>query len=118
VLAARSKLPQGLLGAVVKDVTSENAVLLQALQASHGLISADMRAIAVQMIPDGVVLHFAVNRETDELKEDVDDILFEMDAFLETRVLLKAGIHLGYPDGNRPGRRHRLLYLAKDIDAR
>jgi hypothetical protein len=73
-----------------------------------------MLAISIEVSSDNVVLYFAVRRKTDEINEDVGDIIFELDALLEGGVTLEAQIYAGVPDENWPGRSRRLVYLAKD----
>ncbi|MGI5230614.1 hypothetical protein [Actinoallomurus sp. CA-142502] len=92
----------------------ENSVVLQVLQASHGLISPDMLAISAKVSSENVVLYFALRRKTDEVDEDVEDIIFELDALLGGGVMLEAQIYVGTPDENWPGRSCRLVYLAKN----
>ena len=91
----------------------ENMLVLQAVQASLGLVSPDVLGISVKAELDKVVLHFAVSQQTDPVREDVSDIIFELDALLEGSELLESRIYLGIPDDNWPGRTGRLIYLAK-----
>lgn len=95
------------------ELERENSLVLQALQASHGLISRDMEAVSIQVDAERVILHFAVRQETSEVEEDVEDMLFELDALLGGATELEAKVYVGVPDSRWPGRRWRLVYLAK-----
>ncbi|HEY6738074.1 MAG TPA: hypothetical protein VI076_04435 [Actinopolymorphaceae bacterium] len=96
-------------------VDQENRVVLYTVQALLGLISEDIKAIAVESRPERVVLHFAVTHRTEELDEDISDILFELEAlFSGESPELESEVYVGTPGDDWPGRRHRLLYWAKD----
>jgi hypothetical protein len=92
----------------------ENMLVLDALQASLGLISADMRAVSVQLDPDKVVLHFAMRERNCDVDEDIEDMVFELDALREGSTRIEASVYVGAPDQSWPGRAGRLLYLAKE----
>lgn len=97
----------------VKSLDRENMLVLQAVQASLGLISQDVLGISVEAGSGQVVIHFAVKQNTEDMSEDISDIMFELDALLEGSELLISRIYLGVPDENWPGRAGRLIYLAK-----
>lgn len=93
----------------VRALLRRNHLLLQTSQAALGLISADILALAVEPRPDAVVIHTAVSRNTPELAEDLDDIAFELEAFLaggpEQSSTVTTRIHLG-PPRRHMARRH------------
>ncbi|MEU8074899.1 hypothetical protein AB0B31_05570 [Catellatospora citrea] len=97
-----------------------NYLLLQVGQASLGLIGRDVLGLAVEPRPGGIVLHLAVRQETREVAEDVDDICFELEAFLaggpEQRSCVSTRIYVGPADKDWPGSAHALLFLAKLAD--
>jgi hypothetical protein len=97
----------------MESLDRENMLVLQAVQASLGLISPDVLGISVEAGPGQVVIHFAVTQKTEEVSEDIGDIMFELDALLEGSELLASRIYLGVPGENWPGRAGRLIYLAK-----
>lgn len=97
----------------MSSLDRENMLVLQAVQASLGLVSLDVLGVSVEAGPGQVVLHFAVKRETEGVNEDVDDIIFELDALLEGSERLESRVYLGAPHENWPGRIWRLIYLAK-----
>jgi hypothetical protein len=97
----------------MKSLDRENMLVLQAVQASLGLISPDVLGISVEAESGQVVMHFAVKQKTEDVSEDISDIMFELDALLEGSELLGSKIYLGVPDENWPGRVGRLIYLAK-----
>jgi hypothetical protein len=91
----------------------ENGLVLDALQASLGLVSSSMSAISVQLDAGDVVLHFALLERTPEVDEDIDDMVFELDALREGSTRILTAIHVGSPDAAWPGRAGRLIYLAR-----
>ena len=97
----------------MKPLDRENMLVIQAVQASLGLVSPDVLGISVEARHSQVILHFAVKRKTPDIGEDIDEIMFEFDALLEGSEILKSRIYLGVPDKNWPGRVGRLIYLAK-----
>ncbi|QUQ68671.1 hypothetical protein JJ691_64180 [Kutzneria sp. CA-103260] len=88
--------------------------MLEALQASQGLISSEVRGVSVQIEADRVVLHFALWRLTGEVEEDISDMVFELDALRGGHTAVETVIHVGPTDDSWPGRGGRLIYLAKD----
>lgn len=91
----------------------DNSLVLQAVQASLGLISCDVSGISISITTDRIVWHFALKRETEEVREDIEDMLFEFDALLAGSVALESRVYVGDPDARWPGRGGRLIYLAK-----
>ncbi|MDG4787111.1 hypothetical protein O7626_14430 [Micromonospora sp. WMMD1102] len=94
----------------------ENEVVLDALQASLGLISEYVRAVSVQIHEDKITLHFAVHEQNAGVDEDIDEMIFELDALRDGSVRIEASVYVGIPDGAWPGRGGRLLFLSKDLD--
>ncbi|MEW2116049.1 hypothetical protein AB0945_12780 [Streptomyces sp. NPDC005474] len=89
----------------------ENYFVIQAMQATLGLITENVYAIAVQVDTERITLHFAVSNISSDFEEDVDDIKSELDAFLEGRFHIDVEVYVGLPDGVWPGRSWRLIYL-------
>ncbi len=100
---------------MVSRLERENELVLDALQASLGLISTSMRAVSVQLGSDKIILHFAVHEQNSDVDEDIDDMLFELDALRGGATRIEASVHVGAPNGAWPGRVGRLLYLAKEM---
>ncbi|WP_330309757.1 MULTISPECIES: hypothetical protein [unclassified Streptomyces] len=100
-----------------RTLLRRNYLLLQTGQAALGLIGPGMLGMAVEARSDVVVIHFSIATRTSELEEDIDDIVFELEAFLgggpEQHSQIASQVHVGQPDGTWPGRSHALLYLAK-----
>ncbi|MFF3215511.1 hypothetical protein ACFYYB_33370 [Streptomyces sp. NPDC002886] len=88
-----------------------------ASQAALGLIGPILPGIAVEPRPNAIVLHFAITARTAEVEEDIDDIVFELKAFLgggpEQHSEITTEVHVGGTVATWPGRQHALLYLAK-----
>ncbi|MFJ1709404.1 hypothetical protein [Kitasatospora sp. NPDC088346] len=106
-----------LTAAEERALLRRNYLVLMTGQAMLGLIGAGMLGIAVEGRRDAVVLHFAITTRTAEIEEDIDDIAFELRAFLvggpEQHSPITSRVHVGRPDATWPGRSHALLYLAK-----
>jgi hypothetical protein len=106
-----------LTAAEERALLRRNYLVLMTGQAALGLIGADMLGIAVEARSDAVVLHFAVTTRTAEIEEDIEDIAFELQAFLaggpEQHSRIISRVHVGRPDATWPGRSHALLYLTK-----
>ena len=100
-----------------RTLLRRNYLLLMTGQAALGLIGEEINGLAVEPRSDAVGIHAAVERETPELVEDLDDIAFELGAFLaggpEEHSLITTQLHTGPADSSWPGRAHDLLYLAK-----
>lgn len=95
----------------------ENMMVLDTLQASLGLISEDMRGISVQLQSEKVVLHFAIRERNATIDSDIEDMIFELDALREGAIRIEASLYVGAPDSAWPGRKGRLIYLAKEVDS-
>jgi hypothetical protein len=95
------------------SLTRENRVVLDAVQAALGLISREMRAISVCTEPGRIVLHVAVREWTPQVEEDVDDLIYELDALQDRSVEIKASVHVGEPSATWPGSLGRRVHVAK-----
>ncbi|WP_290052612.1 hypothetical protein [Amycolatopsis solani] len=95
------------------ELERENILVLQLVQASIGLISPEIYAISIQLQDSHVTVHFAVQKVTSALREDVDDIIFELDALIPGSMTSKALIHQGMPDSHWTGRQYRMVYMRK-----
>ncbi|MFI7105495.1 hypothetical protein ACIBK9_04235 [Nonomuraea sp. NPDC050227] len=97
-----------------EELERENAIVLDAVQALLGLVSADVIAVAVCVETDRVGLHFWVRRRTSELDEDIEDAIFELDALLSGEgPLIESRIHDGPPDSTMLRSYGRMIYWAK-----
>lgn len=63
-------------------------VVTQVARAAVGLLSGDVLGFAVQIEADSVILHSAVTRLTDEVRDDLDHICFELDVLLDGHVAI------------------------------
>ncbi|WP_320068881.1 hypothetical protein [Micromonospora sp. RTGN7] len=93
----------------------ENGLVLDAMQASLGLISAKIHAVSVAMEAEVITMHFAVAYLNVDAEEGIDDILFELDALRGGTERIESSVHVGFPDGGWSGRSGRLFYLAKEV---
>ncbi|MER7756691.1 hypothetical protein [Kitasatospora sp. NPDC097643] len=106
-----------LTAAEERALLRRNYLLLQTGQAALGLIGPGMLGIAVEARSGVIVIHFAIANRTAEIEEDIDDIIFDVEAFLsggpEHHSQIASQVHVGQSDSTWPGRSHALLYLAK-----
>jgi hypothetical protein len=80
-MTANDEYPQVILGPNAgPELTWQNHVVLDAVQASLGNIGPDVRGIAVQAEKDRVTFHFALTRRTEQADEDIADTLAEFEA--------------------------------------
>ena len=93
----------------------ENLVLLEALQASQGQISASVRGLAVEVGFEHVVVHACLsNEDTDtveDLEELVDDMASAMEPYIEPMPTVELRVHVGDTDTSWSGYSQRRLYL-------
>ncbi len=66
----------------------EYYVVTQVARAAVGLLSSDVVGLAAEIDADSVILHAAVARLTDELRDDLDHICFELDVLLDGHVAI------------------------------
>jgi hypothetical protein len=77
------------------ELARRNLTVLQVTQALVGGITSHMKSIAVDVIEDRVVLHYAM-AEMDEVdREVIDDTMFELDVLLDGHVLIESEAHVG-----------------------
>jgi hypothetical protein len=69
-------------------LTWQHYVVAQVARAAVGLISDDVVGLAVEISADAVVLHAALARQTDEVRDDLDHICFELDVLLDGHVAI------------------------------
>jgi len=97
----------------------ENVVVLYLVQAMLGLLSPTVLAVAAEVRRDGLIVHFALEQLGDAERDDVEDILADLDALLEnekdlpTAWKIEPSLHVGSPDATWPGRPHRRVYESK-----
>jgi hypothetical protein len=81
----------------------QHYVHAQTAQASRGLISHDLLALAVEIGEGKVRLHIVVSQRSDEVLEDIDYICSDLDDLLEGHTLITAEVYLGFGAGAEPG---------------
>jgi hypothetical protein len=92
-----------------KRKTLENLVVLYLTQAMLGLVSPNLRVVAVDVGPERAVVHFAFAEDRPEDREDVEDILADLDALLSNEDLpkdwtIEPAFYIGNADEAWPGR--------------
>ena len=99
----------------------ENVVVLYATQAMLGLIGPSVEAVAVELRPERLVVHFALGRLTDAERDDIEDVMGDLDALLGNEDLngewklpahwrVEPELHVGPPDEAWPGCSHRRVF--------
>lgn len=93
---------------------TENEAVLTTVQALLGLVSPGMLGVAVELDGDVVTLHVAVESLDEETRDDVDDVVGDIEGLVwPARVEVRSNVHVGGTNGAWEGRQHRLVYLAK-----
>ncbi len=92
----------------------ENLVVLQVIQALLGLISKNMKAISVRVLDSRIILYFALEGKLEDDDEEIQDIMFELDAIFGGSVQVDVEIYIGLAGLDWPGRSCRPVYWAKE----
>ncbi|WP_433041054.1 hypothetical protein [Dactylosporangium sp. CS-033363] len=94
----------------------ENWATLFVLQASQGLIGPEVLGVSVQATPDEIVVHVCLREDNEAVAEDLDDLVFELDAplagIVAPAVRLSVVKYRGDTDSRWPGYAHRRIHLA------
>ena len=100
-------------------------MVLYTMQSMLGLVGPQVQAVAVEIGPQrGVVHFFAFERLSDAEREDVEDLMGDLDALLGNEDLegewslpadwkLESALHVGPPDERWPGCLHRRVFERK-----
>lgn len=85
-----------------------------------GLISPDVNAVSLEVTDEGLVVHFAVEADTEAIREDVEDMLGDLDALLYNESdlfpqswTIQHQIYVGRVGQHWPGRWHRRVFEMK-----
>jgi hypothetical protein len=93
----------------------ENGVLLEALQASQGQIGVAVRGLAVEAGYERVVVHACVSTDDADTRQDLEEMVHDMESALEAMVdpmpTVELRMHVGDTDVSWSGYHHRRLYL-------
>ena len=92
----------------------ENHVVQMVGQALLGLVSPEMRGVAVEIDGETVTVHFASTQLDGERQEDIDEVVAEVEGYLwpDTQDV-RSRTFCGSSGPGWAGRQHRLVYLAK-----
>ena len=95
--------------------TLENIVVLHLVQAMLGLVGPNLRAVAAEVTPTRLVVHFAFAEIETEDREDVEDIIGDLDALLDNETLpdvwpIETSLYVGGADDAWPGINARRVY--------
>jgi|tagenome__1003787_1003787.scaffolds.fasta_scaffold19380093_2 hypothetical protein len=90
------------------ELERENAQVLNLVQAMLGGVSPNMRAASLECWPEGVRLHFLLEREDEGDRQEIEDIAFEFEALQDRGINLEVSVVVS-PErsaiGKLPGRR-------------
>jgi hypothetical protein len=92
----------------------ENRLVLDVVQAALGLISPEMRAISVKRDSNRIILYVAVRERNAQVDEDIEDLLFELEALQDSPIAIEASVFVGAPNADWPGISGRRVYVAKE----
>jgi hypothetical protein len=70
-------------------------VVAQVCRAAVGLLSSEVVGMAAEITADAVVIHSAVTRPSEELRDDLDHVCFELDVLLDGHVMISHEEHVG-----------------------
>ncbi|TCB94442.1 hypothetical protein E0H26_21200 [Micromonospora zingiberis] len=96
----------------------ENRLVLDVVQAALGLISRVMRAISVDLDSNRIILHVAVHEHSAQVDEDIEDLVFELEALQDGSIAIESIIFVGAPSAGWPGNTGRRVYVAKEPENR
>jgi hypothetical protein len=99
---------------VEASLERENRLVLDVVQAALGLISREMRAISIDQDSNRINLYVAVRERNAQVDEDVEDLVFELDALQDGPVRIESHIFVGAPNLEWPGNSGRRVYVAKE----
>jgi hypothetical protein len=91
----------------------ENGLVLDVVQAALGLISPEICAISVEQDSNRITLYVAVSESNAQVNEDIEDLVFELEALQDGPIAVEASIFVGAPSGDWPGINRRKIYMAK-----
>ncbi|MEV4704084.1 hypothetical protein [Actinoplanes sp. NPDC049316] len=100
--------------AVETSPESGNRLVLDVVQAALGLISPGIRAVSVERKADRINLYVVVRERNAEVDEDIDDLVFELEALQDGPIAIEPSVFVGTPNAGWPGSAARRVYLAKD----
>jgi len=81
----------------LNDLERENRWVLDLVQAMVGAVSSNVRRVGIQLDNEGIRIQFILERDTEEDREEIEDILFEFEALQNGPVAVEASvlIHAG-----------------------
>ena len=95
------------------ELTAQNRCVLDIVAASIGLISTDIRIIWFRIVDDTLMISFAVNSKSPQVIEDIEDIIFEVEALNVGEITTDFEL-LEYVAGMDCPEDARMIYRAKD----
>lgn len=96
-----------------QDLSIENEVVVQLVQAMLGLISSRLRAVAVRVNETEISIFFLYHEIQPSDRDDVEDICFELDVLLEGKYYIITEIEWKVPRSKWEGRNERGIFVTK-----
>jgi hypothetical protein len=96
------------------SLEDENLQVLALVQATLGCISPNFQAVSLETPPTGVRLHFVLEAESSEDREEIEEIAFEFEAMQERTIKIEIELAVDsrpLHELNVPGRK---VYLRKE----
>ncbi|MDA0169710.1 hypothetical protein OJ998_11500 [Solirubrobacter taibaiensis] len=98
--------------------TLENVVVLHLVQSMLGLVGPTLNAVAAEVTPAGLVVHFAFSTIGEAEREDVEDVIGDLDALLDNETLparwpITSELYVGGADEGWPGIGARRVFETK-----
>lgn len=96
----------------------ENYVVAMTMQSLLGLVSPKMLGVAVKVEGATVSLYFVVSTDDDEIKEDIEDVIGDLEAFMIDDSLpsgpsIVSHVHVYKADEVWEGKKYRQVFAAK-----
>jgi hypothetical protein len=100
------------------SVERENLTVIFLVQVLLGNVSKNLLGVAAEVSESVVRVHFAVAVLDEQMVEDLQDVLFELEAQYHAfpnaqPPIIEQQVHVGPVDQDWPGRGHRMIYFAK-----
>ncbi len=87
-------------------------VVAQVCRASAGLLPSEVVGLAAEIAAGAVVLHSAVTRPSEDLRDDMDHVCFELDVLLDGQIAISHEEHVAVDRPWPPAEWHP-IYVAK-----
>lgn len=91
----------------------ENQVVCFTVEASLGLITTEMEALYVEVLPSEVVLHVASLASNESVRANAEEIASKLTIQLDNRIQVRLELFQGRDDWSWEGRSHRGIFARR-----